>query len=201
MYFIKKQQKGNFRGDYMFAYALVGYLDNETEKNFKRLWTNLSEKNITHYGIENRGRRPHITIADYEILDKNIFIELLEKFYEEKQKVDISLNILGTFINTGTLFIAPTLSTELLTFHNNHHKYFKEFNENENSFYLPGKWIPHCTIASRLDEDKMIQAFRYCKSNIGKTNCMLDEIALIEIKLNDTGVAIDDNIIFSKKLK
>lgn len=60
-------------------------------------------------------------------------------------------------------------------------KYFKEFNENKNSFYLPGKWSPHCTIASRLDENKMIQAFRYCKSNIIKIDATISEIALIEI--------------------
>lgn len=185
----------------MYAYALVGYLDNETERNFKRLWTDLSDKNITQYGVENRGRRPHITIADYDNLDKNRFIELLEKFYEEKQKVEISLSILGTFINTGTLFIAPTLSTELLSFHSNHHNHFKEFNENEKSFYLPGKWSPHCTVASRLDEDKMLKAFRYCKSGMGKINCKLNEIALIEIKLNDNGIAIEDIVIFSKELK
>lgn len=71
----------------------------------------------------------------------------------------------------------------------------------ENSFYLPDKWSPHCTIASRLDEDKMVQAFRYCKNNIDKIYSKLSEIALIELKLNNDGVAIEDTIVFSKELK
>ena len=112
----------------------------------------------------------------------------------------ISLSILGTFIGTGTLFIAPTLSNELISFHVNHHNHFIEFNKNKNSFYLPGKWSPHCTIASRLDENKMIQAFRYCKSNITKIDATISEIALIEIKFDDNGIAIEDTIIFSKEL-
>lgn len=185
----------------MYAYALVGFLDFETETAFKRLWKYLSEKNITKYGVENKGRRPHITLADYDNLEKNRFIQLLNEFYEDRQKIDMSLNILGTFINTGTLFIAPTLTTELLDFHKNHHNYFKAFNENEKSFYIPGKWYPHCTIASRLDDDKMLEAFKYCKSNINKINCKLSEIALVEIKLNDNGIAVEDTIIFSKELK
>ena len=185
----------------MVSYALVAYFDKETENKFKRLWQHLSEKDITYYGIENKERRPHITIADYDNLEINKFIELSEKFYEEKQKVEISFNTLGTFINTGTLFIAPTLSNELLTFHSNHHKEFNEFDKNKNSFYLPSKWIPHCTIASRLDENKMIQAFSYCKSNLDKINCRLDEIALIEIHFNDKGVAIEETVIYSKELK
>lgn len=70
----------------MFVYALVGYLDYEAELQFKSLWKDLSEKNITHYGIENRGRRPHITIASYDNLEKDTFVRLLDRFYEDKQR-------------------------------------------------------------------------------------------------------------------
>ena len=185
----------------MYTYAFVGYLDRETEVNFRGLWKDLSEQNISHYGVETKGKRPHITIADYDALDKNGFIQSADAFYADKEQVDLTLNILGTFISTGTLFIAPTLSTKLLDFHSNHHDYFRTFNENENSFYLPSKWSPHCTIASRLDEDKMVQAFSYCKKNIDKIQGTLSEIALIELKLNDDGVVIEDTVIFSKELK
>ena len=185
----------------MYSYALVAYLDSETETCFQKLWKDLSENNITQYGVETKGKRPHITIADYDKLDKEKFVDLLNKFYTNKTKIAISLNILGTFVNTGTLFLAPTLSTELLDFHSSHHEYLKEFNENENSFYLPCRWTPHCTIASRLSEDNMIQAFKYCKNNPNKTYGKLNEIALIEVKLNDDGVAIEDTVIFSKELK
>lgn len=185
----------------MYAYAFVGYLDKETETNFKNIWKDLRDKNITDYGMKTKGKRPHITIADYDNLDKESFIELLDKFYKDKQKVDIFLNILGNFINTGTLFIAPTLSIELLDFHRNHHTYFKEFNKNKDSFYLSGKWSPHCTIASRLNNEEILKAFKYCKSNINNIRCKLSEIALIEIKFNENGVAIEDKIVFSKELK
>lgn len=185
----------------MYAYALVGYLDYETEIYFKGVWKYLSENNITQYGVEKEGKRPHITIADYDKLDVDNFLEILNEFYEKKSNIKISLNILGTFINTGTLFLAPTLSTELINFHSSHHEYFKAFNENENSLYLPGRWTPHCTIASRLSDDNMIQAFMYCKSNLNKIYGKINEIALIEVELNDKGIAIEDRIIFSKKLE
>ena len=97
----------------MYTYAFVGYLDRETEVNFRGLWKDLSEQNISHYGVETKGKRPHITIADYDALDKNRFIQSADAFYADKEQVDLTLNILGTFISTGTLFIAPTLSTKL----------------------------------------------------------------------------------------
>jgi 2'-5' RNA ligase len=93
------------------------------------------------------------------------------------------------------------LSTELLDFHRNHHIYFKEFNKNKESFYLPGKWSPHCTIASRLSDENMIQAFRYYKNNSNKIYGKLSEIALIEVELNDDGIAIKDTVVFAKALK
>ena len=69
---------------FMYVYAVVGYLDYETEDKFKNLWQVLSEKNITHYGVETKGKRPHITIADYHQLDKEKFINLFQHFYNEK---------------------------------------------------------------------------------------------------------------------
>jgi hypothetical protein len=108
----------------MYEYAFVGYLDYEVEAKFNKIWSDLSENKITQYGVENKGKKPHITIADYNNLSENKFIELLNKFYEDKPKLDISLDIIGTFINTGTLFIAPTLTSELLDFHRSHHNYF-----------------------------------------------------------------------------
>ena len=111
------------------------------------------------------------------------------------------MEIFKCFINTGTLFFAPTLSPELIHFHTNHHNKFKVFNENEGSFYLPGKWTPHCTMASRLSENNMIKAFAYCKSNPNKIYAKLSEIALIEVELNDKGIAVADRVVFSKELK
>jgi 2'-5' RNA ligase len=185
----------------MYAYILVGHLDNETESCFRKTWKDLSENNITQYGVEGKGKRPHITIANYDNLDKSKFVELLNRFYQDKSKITISLSILGTFINTGTLFLAPTLSTELLDFHRSHHNYFNAFNENQKLFYLPGNWNPHCTIASRLSDDNMIQAFRYCKNNLNNIYGKLNEIALVQVEFNDDGIAKQSIDIFSKELK
>lgn len=185
----------------MYAYALVAYLDTETEKSLKKLWEDLSKNDISHYGAENKGKRPHITIADYNNLDKVSFIAELDKFYKNKTKVDINLNTLGTFICSGTLFLSPTLSKELINFHAEHHNYFQAFKDDDNSFYLPGRWNPHCTIASRLDKENMLKAFQYCLDNLRKIHGKINEIALIEVTLSEKGIAIKDNVIFIRELK
>ena len=55
----------------------------------------------------------------------------------------------GIFPTNGTVFLAPTVTNELLKLHHSYHDYFKTFH-NPNSYYVPGKWVPHCTIANRL---------------------------------------------------
>lgn len=104
-------------------------------------------------------------------------------------------------MNSGTLFLAPTLSKELISFHKNHHTYFEGFKDDENSFYLPGRWSPHSTIASRLSRENMLKAFEYCSVNLGKIYGKISEIALIEITLNEKGIAVKDDVIFIKRLK
>ena len=47
----------------------------------------------------------------------------------------------------------------------------------------------------------MVQAFSYCKKNIDQIHGTLSGIALIELKLNNDGVVIEDTVIFSKELK
>ncbi|MBL4938297.1 2'-5' RNA ligase family protein [Clostridium sp. YIM B02515] len=183
-------------------YAVAALFDTETEKCIKNLWNGLSDKGISNYGQEAKDRRAHITIADYNNLDKNSFIELAEEVYKDKNQIEISLSILGTFVKSGTLFVSAAITTELHELHKNYHDKFAEFNDDPNSFYLPGKWVPHCTIASRLNDENMLKAFDYCSKELKMIKGKITEIALLEFKeFNEAGVCINAPIIYSKKLK
>ncbi|WP_066501297.1 2'-5' RNA ligase family protein [Abyssisolibacter fermentans] len=178
-------------------YGVLAYFDSETEKYFKNLWQQLVDNNISYYSEEVKDRRPHITIADYNKLDEKKFIKDMDKFYNSKPKIQVTLSVLGTFLNSGTLFIAPTLSKELLNFHNRYHEYFEQYNDEPSSFYLPDKWIPHCTIANRLSQKKLLDAFNYCSQNIGIIKAQISELTLIKIK-NEINNSHEVSIVFSK---
>lgn len=184
----------------MYTYAVVGYFDFEIEAQFKKVWSVLNESNISNYGVVSNSKRPHITIADYDNVEKEKFIGMLYNFCSGKSKISISFNVLGTFLNSGTLFLAPSLSKELTDLHSSYHTHFDSFNQNHSSLYLPGKWIPHCTIASRLSDENMLQAFQYCKNHLKGIYGFLSQIALIEITVNN-GIAIEDAVVFSQNLE
>jgi hypothetical protein len=181
-------------------YWIIGLFDEKTEQIIKNIWKKLSEESISFYEEEIKEGRPHITFGSYYDLNKTEYIRLLDKFYEDKNGIDITFNTIGSFLNYGTLFLSPTVTKELIDFHSGHHEYFKEFNENANSLYLPGKWIPHCTLANRLPPEKLSEAFNYCLKGNDIIYGNIKEIALIELVSEDSE-CVEAPIIYSKPLK
>lgn len=182
----------------IILYALVGFLDDKTEQYIEGLWDELSENNVSHYAKETQNMRPHITIADYDNLNKEEFIGLLNEYYESKSKVKVTFSVLGTFLKTGTLFLSPTMTKTLIDFHSAHHEYFHKYH-NIDSLYIPNRWIPHCTIANRLSHEKLIEAFDYCSNRIDMIDAKISEIALLEVKY-EGNKSISAPVIYSKKL-
>lgn len=155
---------------------------------------------MTDYGVCYPSRSPHITFADYNRVDESQFIIRLEKLLANQKQMDLSLKMLGSFFKTGTLFIAPTFSRKLYDLHAAIHETLIAYDTDENSFYLPECWSPHCTIASRLDEMKMSEVFHYCQTHFVPMVTQLKQMALIEITLNDANIAISDRILYSNTL-
>ncbi|WP_088012263.1 2'-5' RNA ligase family protein [Gottfriedia acidiceleris] len=162
-------------------YGVIALFDEKTEQIIKDIWTELSEKSISFYADEVVDRIPHITLASYHNLDKKSFFDQFDNFYENKPKINITLNSIGSFLNTGTLFFSPIVSRDLVDFHEDYHIYFKQFNDNPNSMYLPGKWVPHCTLANRLSPDKLVEAYHYCLNRNDILVGNLQRVAIIEM--------------------
>ena len=180
-------------------YGLIALFDQDTELLIKQIWKDLSEKSISFYAEEIEERKPHITIASYNNLDKSEFIRSMDQFYDSIHQVQIAFHSLGTFLQSGTLFLSPTMSTALSNLHRNHHDYFKKYNDNPASLYLPGYWIPHCTLANRLSHEKLCEAFAYCTNKIGKINARITEVTLIET-IFDNSRCIAAPEVYSRKL-
>lgn len=108
------------------------------------------------------------------------YIDLFEDFYKYTSKIAISLSSLGTFMKSGLLFVAPTPSIQLLNFHEQHHQKFKTFQDDPHSFYLPNRWVPHCTIANRLSRDKLKEALDYCMNRMKMMDAQIMEVSIIK---------------------
>ncbi|WBW97328.1 2'-5' RNA ligase family protein [Oceanirhabdus sp. W0125-5] len=180
-------------------YGVLAYFDRETEEKLMGLWEQLVENDISYYSKEYSGKRPHITIADYDELDEGEFKEYMDIYYEQITRIPVNFATLGSFIGSGALLLTPTMSKELLNFHREYHDNFKMFRNNKKSLYLPGKWIPHCTIANRLKKNKLAEALLFCTEKLKPFKGYISEVALIKLKYNgEDCIGVEE--IYSKKL-
>ncbi|MEK5520494.1 2'-5' RNA ligase family protein [Heyndrickxia sp. FSL W8-0423] len=162
-------------------YGIIAHFDRETEEYIKTIWKELSELSISSYAEEVRNRRPHLTLASYNALDEEKFIRRFTDFYESEFELPVEMGSLGTFMNSGLLFLAPTPSIELLEFHDRYHRSFADFADLSDSLYLPNKWVPHCTLANRLSLGKLKEALVYCSQRMGKIQAKICEVSIIKM--------------------
>lgn len=166
-------------------YAVVGYFGPQTEEQITQVWESLKESGISDYAFKVEGSRPHVTFAAYDTVDQSAFINDLDNYYKGKEAIIVEMNVLGTFIGSGTLFITPTMTRELLNFHWNHHEAFHSYLDDPDSYYLPGQWIPHCTLANHLEGEMLQKAFDYCTKHLTPIKATIQEIALVKVEKED----------------
>ena len=74
------------------------------------------------------GVEPHITLADYNELDVHLYKEKLGEFVAMQENTDpVTFPSVGVFPTNGTVFLAPTVTDELLKLHHSFHDYLKIF--------------------------------------------------------------------------
>lgn len=181
-------------------YWFIALFDEQTETKVKEIWRELKEQDLSYYIDEVKDGRPHITLASYEQLDKKDYIRKLEAFYDDAEKIEITLNTVSSFLNVGTIFLAPTVTEKLLSLHSAHHHYFEAFNGSANSLYFPGQWIPHCTVANQLKPDDLANVFQYCFQEVKPIVGHIAGVALIELKEEDEE-GMDAPVIYTKDFK
>ena len=68
-----------------------------------------------------------------------------------------------------------------------------EAGESPESCHLPGKWVPHITLASRLKTDEVVKSTEWLVENFSVLSGFLDRLAVIDCDLEE--------VIFERKLK
>ncbi|RLK59814.1 2'-5' RNA ligase family protein [Actinokineospora cianjurensis] len=71
------------------------------------------------------------------------------------------LYTLSAFSHTeNVLMLGAVVDTELLAVHSAVHDVLAGKVKNPNSYYLPGSWVPHCTLAHGMADEQTAVAFR-----------------------------------------
>lgn len=143
-------------------YSVELMVDKKWEQRVYELWQGLSEFGISPNLDKIKGIKPHITLAVYrEIVDLPAYLTKFEAFFTRRSALDLTVDSLGVFPDSKTLYLAPAVTTELLEFHRQFHVSFSEYADSALSYYLPNRWQPHCTLATKLDSRQLPEAFGF----------------------------------------
>jgi 2'-5' RNA ligase len=143
-------------------FAVVLFFNKSQSSPIDTIIEELATSKASPFMFENS--TPHITLAIYNQFDCDKNKSKLEDFAAKFKFDSVIFAHVGLFSSKRHgVFIAPIVTTELLKFHQQFHDFFEKDTAGSWDFYLPGKWIPHCTLGFDVPEDKVEQALSICR--------------------------------------
>lgn len=158
-------------------YLISLYFDNSTSKKIQGFINKASIKSGNNYMISGNVP-PHITIASFQTNNEAIVIELLNEKIKNLKSNSITFASIGVF-KSSVIYLAPVLNEYL-------HNLCLSINEvisrvpdiSISKYYLPFQWIPHATIAKKLDYSELILCFEEILKNFTLFNGAVTRISL-----------------------
>ena len=165
------------------GYAVELFFDDKSEKAVRRIWDGLGE-NLGKPSLSELGARPHVSLAVYDdSLDTTGFPERFREFAKSMAPFEFNLSSVGTFPgDEGVVFLAPVVTRQLLDVHQRFHEVFSEHENAGMGYYLPGNWVPHCTVAIDLPAAEVREAVGYCREAFRPISGRFQEIGLVEFR-------------------
>ena len=163
------------------GYAIVLFFDQSSCQRVEDLRNSISQ--AADLPAPGNGRsRPHITIAMFDTLE-NIqpTIRIVDKFSRTVFPVEIKLEFIGWFPTAeGVIFLSPVVTRPLLDVHDILHRLLDGEGMISHSYYRPGKWVPHCTIAAGLPPPTANMALNEILRSMVFGSVTLSEVGLVE---------------------
>ena len=160
-------------------YSIVLYFDNETESKIQNIINSLVINGVNDYLILNNVP-PHITLSDFDCDDLNEVAEKLHIEIKRMEKSYVYWASIGAF-NPNILFFAPVLNEFLQGYCCMVHNVISNIaGRQHNKNYLPYQWVPHTTIAAKLDADCIDKAFSIVSNEFQGMGGYVTRAALVQ---------------------
>jgi 2'-5' RNA ligase len=136
-------------------------LDAVAERRIRNLWDALEESGVQTLRSLTQGKhRPHVSLVGAAELDAHAIARALSGF-DAAPPLQLKLDFIGQFLGR-VLWLGPTPTAELLAHHAEVHERLAKAGVGSFDLYLPGNWVPHCTLSMRVPLQKMTEAIRLC---------------------------------------
>jgi hypothetical protein len=162
-------------------YAIELYFDPATEKTIRDFWDVLAAAGIPSPLIP-AGHRPHLTLAIYEGFDLERAGDDFLRFAGTVPPLRLTLPSIGIFpTQEGVLYIGVTPLVSLLDLHRRCHELLSPYTTGPREYYLPGRWVPHCTLTNNLSIEDIARGVPLCCQLGLPLIATVEEIGICEV--------------------
>lgn len=161
-------------------YAVEMFFDKESDARIRQIWRSLKESGISSY-MNDSGSIPHVTLSVFSGLDVDDADRRLVSFSEKVSGFRLVLASIGAFPTAeNVLFLTPVVTEELLRVHKTFHNEFADLREDQWPYYMPGSWVPHCTLAINIKREEVHEALEHVIKEYSPLCVDVERIGLVE---------------------
>ena len=161
-------------------FAIQLFFDPASDTAVRNLWAELASTGLP-YPLSDSGNRPHFSLAIYGEINTTVCADLLNSFAQTHAPFALSINSLGIFPGEqAVVFLAPIVSPHLWDLHRQVHQVLQDIGALPSTYYLPGQWTPHCTLATRVPPHFISQAVEVGLGMSFPFPISIEEIGVIE---------------------
>src|SRR3954471_3326775 len=137
-------------------YGVVLLLDTVAENAVRDIWTALDRAGIPSLGTGTQGwPRPHLSLVVYNQLDVRAAVAALAPL-SAVPAPPLLFSSLGVFPGAGGVaYLGAAVRPGLMDLHRRSHLALAGLTQTIWEHYSPGRWVPHCTLATRVAPEQM----------------------------------------------
>ncbi|HEV2376901.1 MAG TPA: 2'-5' RNA ligase family protein [Streptosporangiaceae bacterium] len=141
------------------AHAIEMFFDEQADAAVRGLWQRLADAGLPSPAtLTHRQHRPHVSLTVASSLG-GVDLGPLRAVLASRLPT-LRLNVLGAFPGPErVVFLGAVVTSELLACHASAHAALAGQPVGHWPYYLPGNWVPHCTLTWGLDTAQAAQAF------------------------------------------
>ena len=162
------------------SFAVVLYFDPQTEIAVAAIREKLIQRGI-HPIPDGMQNQPHLTLGMWNGGTPPGFPEALERFAGSLSRTRLLFSSAGVFpTREGVIFLAPVVTPELLDLHERFHRAVVPTGLEADRHYLPGFWVPHCTLAVYLADWEMHSAVDIAREAPMPFEGIIEAVGIVE---------------------
>jgi 2'-5' RNA ligase len=162
------------------AYGIGLVFDPHTEARIREVWCRLASEGFAT-PLTRPGCLPHVSLILSETLSVDDLTLDLQRLRLSRRRLEVQISHVGVFTEPeAVLFYGMTPTHRLLRFHAEVERIYRRSSSAIMPRTATGVWVPHCTLATRVDADRISETFAAAATLTLPWRASLVRLAIVE---------------------